>query len=205
MTRPYKTTRQYKTNPGTETIVFNGIRFHRRPDSKHKHHRRYYWPHDSHRKRGVGALHVEIWKFHNGTIPKGNHIHHIDGNTLNNDINNLACLTPAEHGAAHVGDPNRHSNRGRVLPRIHESKCAQCGKNFKSKHRSGAKYCSQNCESKYSRVNKLHHEQRPCPVCGTTFIYDKHAHRPLTCSRVCGQAARTDRRAKPRALAKSEG
>ena len=48
-----------------------------------------------------GLLHRYIWEKVNGYIPKGMVIHHIDGNHLNNNINNLECLTHLEHGQRH--------------------------------------------------------------------------------------------------------
>ncbi len=48
-----------------------------------------------------GNVHRKIWKKHNGDIPKGYHIHHIDGNPYNNDITNLICLPPSEHAEIH--------------------------------------------------------------------------------------------------------
>lgn len=42
-----------------------------------------------------------IWRKHHGPIPHGHHIHHIDGNSSNNDIANLACITMFEHYLIH--------------------------------------------------------------------------------------------------------
>jgi hypothetical protein len=46
-------------------------------------------------------------RFHGIKIPKGMHIHHIDGNKNNNDISNLQMVTPEEHCRIHCeqGDP----------------------------------------------------------------------------------------------------
>ena len=52
-------------------------------------------------------LHREIWKEYNGEIPEGCHIHHKDGNPLNNNIENLECLTASEHHQLHMADPER--------------------------------------------------------------------------------------------------
>lgn len=46
-------------------------------------------------------LHQYVWEKHNGEIPKGYEIHHIDFNTMNNDINNLVMLTIKEHKQIH--------------------------------------------------------------------------------------------------------
>lgn len=44
-----------------------------------------------------------IWEeYNNQTIPKGYHIHHIDGNHSNNSPDNLMCMSPADHHAIHV-------------------------------------------------------------------------------------------------------
>jgi hypothetical protein len=42
-------------------------------------------------------MHRYVWENHNGKIPMGYDIHHIDNNKANNDINNLMCLPKSEH------------------------------------------------------------------------------------------------------------
>ena len=42
-----------------------------------------------------------VWRFHNGKIPLGYHIHHIDGNHQNNNIKNLKLVTIKEHAELH--------------------------------------------------------------------------------------------------------
>lgn len=42
-----------------------------------------------------------IWEGHNGPIPRGKIIHHKDHDTLNDEIENLSCLTRAEHLREH--------------------------------------------------------------------------------------------------------
>jgi hypothetical protein len=46
---------------------------------------------------GTRKMHRDVWAFHNGEIPKGNHIHHIDGDVTNNDISNLQLMEASAH------------------------------------------------------------------------------------------------------------
>lgn len=48
------------------------------------------------------ALHQYIWIKHNGVIPKGYDIHHIDEDKTNNDISNLRLMTRKEHRSLHM-------------------------------------------------------------------------------------------------------
>lgn len=43
----------------------------------------------------------KIWETIYGPIPKGYEIHHIDGNRMNNDIENLRCVSIEEHYEIH--------------------------------------------------------------------------------------------------------
>lgn len=79
---------------GVEKIVFNGYTYRRYPESSNPAHRRYFG-------RAGHRLHRDVWEFYNGPISKGMQVHHIDGNTANNDISNLACVTRDEHWDEH--------------------------------------------------------------------------------------------------------
>ena len=46
--------------------------------------------------------HRLVWEQHNGPIPPGHVIHHIDENKSNNDIANLACMSLSEHTRLHT-------------------------------------------------------------------------------------------------------
>jgi hypothetical protein len=52
--------------------------------------------------RGNKRLHVEVWKHHNGQIPKGFDIHHIDWNHKNNSIENLKIVLSKDHQSFHA-------------------------------------------------------------------------------------------------------
>ena len=46
-------------------------------------------------------MHVAVWEFYNGKVPKGFHVHHIDENTFNNEIINLKIIEAKEHLIIH--------------------------------------------------------------------------------------------------------
>lgn len=84
-----------------EVVEFNGIKFRRYPESKRWSDKWYFRPHSGHIRAGVEAYHRELWKSVHGKIPDGCHVHHIDGNPLNNDISNLDCVRGSSHSAIH--------------------------------------------------------------------------------------------------------
>ena len=55
----------------------------------------------NYRRQGKKLLHRVIWEEHYGPIPDDKEIHHIDGNTENNVISNLECLTHKKHMENH--------------------------------------------------------------------------------------------------------
>lgn len=82
-------------------------------------------------------LHREVWEYHNGEIPKGYDIHHINGDRSDNDITNLQLLTRSEHQRAHQTPERRQEERER-MPAISEYAKAwhktERGKQFHSEH-----------------------------------------------------------------------
>lgn len=52
--------------------------------------------------RGTKRLHVVVFETFNGKVPKGFHVHHMDENTANNDIDNLGLLPGRDHCKLHM-------------------------------------------------------------------------------------------------------
>jgi hypothetical protein len=63
-----------------------------------------------HKQSGVNYR--KIYESHHGKIPKGYHIHHIDGNPFNNEISNLQCVSPEEHAEIHKNEFTKWASVG---------------------------------------------------------------------------------------------
>lgn len=109
-------------------------------------------------------LHREVWRHYRGDIPAGCHIHHVDGDRANNNIENLVCMTASEHESKHGNTEERleygrmhierirpkavewhkseaglawHSRQGKEnyeKRKLNTYVCTQCGKEFRTKH-----------------------------------------------------------------------
>lgn len=112
-------------------------------------------------------MHRAVWLYYRGEIPSGYHIHHIDENKSNNNIENLQALTHSEHSSIHAKPPTKKV-------------CPICGKSFVSAHKNQV-FCSVICKVKHQKKNL---EERICPVCGTHFLI-KHSSKQVCCSRAC--------------------
>ena len=116
--------------------------------------------------RNAGArLHRAVWEHHNGAIPDGKHIHHIDFDSSNNDIGNLQLVTPSEHYWLH-----KPANNPKTW---HKSK-------------EGAKFFSSHFKSVWK---KWEQENKVCVICGNDYL-TWHPKRSLYCSGKCRNKAR---------------
>ena len=147
---------QKKNSDPDKYQFFNGKRYTRQKDGHYI---------GSHGK----SIHREIWKYFNGSIPKGYVIHHIDFDPANNAISNLQMMTQSEHVKLHM--------------KIKEYICIVCGKEFESGNlRKNNRFCSGKCK------NKWHHEHnlvtQICAECGKEFKTRKDAKNKY-CSKEC--------------------
>lgn len=170
----------------SEVIIYKGIAFRRYPASKVWSDRVYYVPNASHRKRGMGRLHQEIWRDANGPIPDGYEIHHKDHNPLNNALENLELISIADHHAHH--DAGYTPEELRILRQRAEHARRSAVKWHKSEegrewHRELARLSA---EARY-KVEAV------CQWCGKTFETDNIAaasDRAKFCSNNCKTRSR---------------
>ena len=194
-----------------DRIFFDGHWWNRYPESKRRSDRVYF-------KRSVTGgtvwLHRYIWEKANGAISKGAHIHHKDGNTLNNDLSNLECLTPKAHAQTHPFVGESLEKQLKHLERIREkTKEWHASKEGHEWHKAHAKkfnfgyfdlpekkcaqcgktfkpkthhdkFCSNACKSAWRRKQGLDDVEKTCVVCGKVFKSNKY-RKQITCSVQC--------------------
>lgn len=161
-----------------ERITWNGKTYRRYPDSGHASNRRYFQRSFS---GGTRWLHQDVWEFHHGPIPNGFHIHHKDGNTLNNAANNLECLAPKQHMAQHQWSAERRVAQSVVLDRLRPlTKEWHASPDGRAKHRQiGA--------MAYAAFVP---EAKACKHCESVFTPRKIGNADLFCSNACKSAFR---------------
>ena len=81
-------------------MVYNGRKFT-------INHNGYYRSTD---RKGTHLMHRYVWETERGEIPKGWDIHHLDEDKTNNIVDNLECLSKAEHTSRYSPHHNQHKN-----------------------------------------------------------------------------------------------
>lgn len=197
-----------------EIIIFNGVEYKLLSNGK------YYLSQSTSNegRRHAKSLHVAIWEYHNGTtVPKGYEIHHKDGDSFNNDISNLECITIKEHRNLHTtkGSKKQEAHLDSIRPlskewhsseeglnwhREHAKKsilsapqkehvCIVCGKTFTTRFHN-SRFCSHNCESKYAYEQTAKYVTKNCVICGKEFqakLTIRHPDGAKTCCRSCSR------------------
>lgn len=167
-----------RTSKETKTVVFNGVVYRKSPSQR-------YYSRTRVRQKAL-LLHREVWAHHHGPIPAGYEVHHKDGNTENNDVSNLECLTSSEHAKRH------HPGGWRLRP------CPVCGALF-SREGNREVFCSHVCANRGRKPRQF-----TCTQCGACFSsngYGRYGSVVRFCSDACGEAYRYRQRGTPRECA----
>lgn len=158
-------------------IEYDGIRFYR--DKKG------YWLSEkvgskNHPKR----LHVYVWEKYNGPVLKDHHIHHIDHNTDNNEIENLVMLSQFDHLSLHGQiESNKAISRKNIAKA--QQKSVEWHKSAKGKEWHAEHY--------EEMKDKLHTKiNLKCLVCGKEVTVNRGGTVNKFCSNNCKSKYRRD-------------
>ena len=158
-----------------ESVEFNGRMYHRYPNAKQSNHRHYYTSHDAWRAT-PRMVHRDIWKFHNGEIPEGHHIHHADKNFNNNEISNLVCLSSAAHNVEHREERSARAKSPEHLAHLDSIR-----------HLANQWHKTEECRAwarEHAKKSLLKDRpEKPCIICGTMF--KPKIAKASMCSREC--------------------
>ena len=147
----------------TKIVVFNGETYIRNPKS------RYYFKHttSNSERKGSKQLHRAVWEFYKGKIPKGYHVHHIDGDIDNNDISNLECISAREHLSMH-GKKNMQNEEYR---KKNNEQLRKAGEKAKKWHHSeeGKAWHKEHAKESLLKGN-LHDKKKICEFCEKEFL-----------------------------------
>lgn len=157
----------FKKNPeiSREEVIWNGKTYRRYPNAKQSSHRRYF-------SCAGSFLHRDVWRGVHGTIPKGYHVHHKDGNPANNSIENLECISSHVHFQMHKEERSIRAKTPKHLELLnsirHMTVDWHRSEEGRAWHRENAKVSLEKARSvkKFSKkpdINKM------CEVCSAPF------------------------------------
>lgn len=156
-----------------DAALFDGLSF--RKDKKTG----YYLNAKTHKR-----LHVYVWEYFNGKVPKGYHVHHKDHDKTNNEIDNLTLLSASEHSALHSKEQvEKHYQdmiknlKDNAIPKASEWHGSKEGKEWHKRH--------------YEKTKAALHKQGDfiCENCGKPFTAEITGNNRF-CSNNCKMAYR---------------
>ena len=123
-------------------------------------------------KAGIAFKHRLVWHENFGEIPEGKVVHHINGNKLDNRIENLELLTRSEHMKKHYEEGATLKEMNGVIEYVSvecfvcgrtvvRKKCVQLSNNRNANSTHANATCSRSCWAKllnaykYGTVEKL--------------------------------------------------
>lgn len=167
-------------NPTADCVIEDGIYFYKESASG------YYLgnvPIPGRKKRYPMRLHVYVWQKHNGEVPKGYNVHHIDENKDNNDISNLELLTAYDHLSLHGLERSEASRQNMLAVAIPAA--AAWHKSDKAKQFHKDHYENVTSKAWHKPVTKV------CQVCGKEYsVPQMAAYKSKYCSNNCKATAR---------------
>lgn len=114
-------------------------------------------------------IHVYVWEYYNGLVPKGYHVHHIDGDKSNNEIENLTIMKSVDHAKYHgelLSDEEREWRRNNLNENANSKSkvwhASKAGHTWHKKHyeemkdrlRTSRKYVCKYCGKEYESTQR---------------------------------------------------
>lgn len=132
-----------------------------------------------HRER----LHCYVWRYFNGPIPEGFHVHHIDEDKGHNDIENLCCLPGRLHTKYHSIEHVKN-NYSSVIENLNKNARPKASEWHKSE--AGRSWHRARYMNSLGKVEPILHK---CQMCGKEY-FSKHKSHSKFCSNNCKSAYR---------------
>ena len=125
----------------------------------------------------IKRLHRYVWEFHNGPIPNGFEIHHIDEDVSNNQIENLRILKKGEHSSLHSSSEQKRKRMSDLGKRYQKRTAEWHGSE------SGIEWHRQHYQKNKHKLHKL--VEKVCSFCGKTFVAVNVGSDTAFCSNNC--------------------
>lgn len=129
-------------------------------------------------------LHVYVWRKSHGEIKPGYHVHHMDKNKRNNELENLVCIKGEAHVSLHGSERAQNDYDG--LCKILAEKAVPKSKEWHSSAK-GKAWHSEHAKEMYASLEKKEHV---CQVCGKKYKAFPVGGKKKFCSNSCKATAR---------------
>lgn len=128
-------------------------------------------------------MHVYVWEYYNGPVPKGYHVHHIDENKEHNYIENLQLISKSKHSELHAKE-NVEDNYDKMIKNLENNAIPKATEWHKSEE--GREWHKEH----YENIKEKFHVKKEytCLYCGKKFITQKGNNK--FCSNNCKSAWR---------------
>lgn len=137
---------------------------------------------------GIGRrerLHCYVWRYYNGEIPKGYHVHHVNEDKENNEIDNLRCIRRETHVKYHA-TKNAVENYDGICKNLLENATPRAAEWHKSA--AGRAWHAQNLKKVIANMEE---RRFTCACCGKEFF-----KKPLGANKYCSNNCKAKARRK---------